>query len=158
MGQAHFNLFKMDSKQLKETLASIKHDFFAYRNGMVSDALKKAGSPHKLSYGLQLPQLSEIAKKLPSDMALAEKLWQDKDTRESRLLSFFLFPKELVGMKKAKELIEDLQTREEAEILVFRLFRHLPFTLSLSETIKKSNPDNPIISYCHELVSKSFNS
>ena len=45
-------------------LQSIKKDFFVFRNGIVADTLRKAGMPHKVIFGLQIPQIAAIAKDL----------------------------------------------------------------------------------------------
>ena len=42
-------------------LQQIKSRFMAMRNGIVADALRKGGMPHKVIFGLNVPQLSEIA-------------------------------------------------------------------------------------------------
>ena len=39
-------------------LKEIKHQFMAFRNGIVADALRKAGYDYKVIFGLQLPQLT----------------------------------------------------------------------------------------------------
>ena len=46
-----------------ENIKEIKHSFLAFRNGIVSDTLRKAGMPYGIIFGLQLPQLAEIARR-----------------------------------------------------------------------------------------------
>lgn len=137
----------MDNNNHQDTLKEIRHQFLVYRNGMVADALKKAGYPYNLIYGLQLPQLNLIAKNLVSDYSLAMSLWQQKDVRESRLLSFFLFPKEEMTLDIALSLINSLQTPEEADILNFKLLRFLPFAAELA-AIPDNQNNNPFFAYC----------
>ena len=45
-------------------LQNIKRRFFALRNGVIADTLRRAGSPFKIIFGLNLPQLAEIAAEL----------------------------------------------------------------------------------------------
>ena len=77
-------------------IKDIKHQFLAYRNGIIADTLRKAGYPHPIIFGLQIPQLGEIAQMVLSDHntdrnALAHQLWADKTVRESPLLACWLF-------------------------------------------------------------------
>lgn len=110
---------------------NIKKEFFAFRNGITADILRKAGMPYKVIYGLQIPQIAQIAKQYTPDMNLADKLWDDKGVRESRLLATYLFPTGEVTMEKAIELMQSVQTQEESDMLAFRLLKRLPFAQSL---------------------------
>ena len=95
-------------------LAEIKKRFFALRNGVVADTLRKAGMPYKMIFGLQVPQLAEIARSLKPETALADELWKDRDVRESRLLACYLFPVSGTDMKKALALARDARTKKKA--------------------------------------------
>lgn len=106
-------------------IQSIKKEFFARRNGVTADVLRKAGMPYKVIFGLQVPQLAEIARGIGYDDSLAETLWSDSDVRESRLLATYLFNPANMSIDKAIGLSRKLQTREEADMLAFRLLRYL---------------------------------
>ena len=43
----------------------IKRRFFAMRNGIVADTIRKAGFDYRMIFGLNLPQLKDIAAELP---------------------------------------------------------------------------------------------
>jgi 3-methyladenine DNA glycosylase AlkD len=126
---------------MDETIREIKHQFMAFRNGIIADTLRKAGYPYSVIFGLNLPQLSQIAKDLDHNIKLASTLWQDKNVRESRLLATYLFPTD-IDEATACELIDTLQTNEEADMLAFRLLKRLPYAPQLVE--KYSSDSNPI--------------
>ena len=73
-------------------MKDIKKEFFAFRNGITADILRKAGMPYKIIFGLQVPQIAQIARGHKPDMELADRLWNDTEVRESRLLATYLFP------------------------------------------------------------------
>lgn len=123
-------------------LSQIKQLFFSFRNGIVADALRKAGMPYKVIFGLQIPQIAQIASTLQPSVELADQLWSDKDVRESRILAAYLFPLEDVTLEKALSIASDLQTREEADMISFRLFKRLPFAAELLSEMEK-NPATP---------------
>lgn len=126
---------------------NIRKTFYTYRNGVVADALKKAGDPHVMIFGLQLPQLGAIAKELlalleddgRSELAehdrisLARQLWSERDCRESRLLAAYLFDPARLSLDEASGLLRECQTHEEVDILVFRALRHTPHLALLLE-------------------------
>jgi len=96
-------------------------------------------------FGLNVPQIAEIARNInPPAPELAEKLWAERHVRESRLLACYLFSHDL-NFDKAYALIEDVQTIEEADMLCFRLLKHLDFAGELIE--RASGSDNELIRY-----------
>ena len=110
----------------------IKNQFFAYRNGIVAQTLRDAGDPHPRIFGLQLPQIAAIAREIGFDEVKARQLWADRDCRESRLLACYLFDPETLEEEDAMALATDVITREEADILAWRLLRRLPYASALS--------------------------
>lgn len=123
-------------------IKEIKKEFFAFRNGIVADALRKAGMPYKVIFGLQVPQLAQIARSYEPSMELANQLWDDKDVRESRLLATYLFPIDNISEEKAIELMRSTQTPEESDMLAFRLLKHLPYAPELLD-VAQSDPSIP---------------
>lgn len=119
-------------------LREIKQEFYAYRNGIVADALRKAGMPYKVIFGLQVPQLAEISRQIIARIEsqnnendaiaerrrLAQALWDDRGVRESRLLACYLFDHTQMDRAEAESLLNDIQTPEERDMLNFRLLRH----------------------------------
>lgn len=110
----------------------IKRNFFAMRNGIVADTIRRGGLQYKMIFGLNLPQIADIAASLPHTRELAEELWADVRTRESRLLSPMLYPREELTRERAAGLLSEAQTIEVADILCHRLLRHMPFALDLA--------------------------
>lgn len=124
-------MFIQDSSTMEDYIREIKHAFMTYRNGVIADTLRKAGMPYSLIFGLQLPQLSSIARSVPHSVELADRLWADKNVRESRLLACWIYPTDSLPMGKAIELASETITREETDILCFRLLRNLPYAAEL---------------------------
>lgn len=120
----------------------------AFRNGIVADALRKAGMPYGVIFGLQLPQISDIAKQAVAGLddeerlTLANVLWEDRNVRESRLLACYLYPKSLATKENILRMAEDVRTREEADILAFRLVSKLPVAEEILEEVDAKNDKN----------------
>jgi len=110
-------------------LRQIKLDFFAFRNGIIADALRKAGDPHTVILGCQLVDIVAIAQNIGDDdsnQELARALWADEKSRESRLLAPMVYPSRLMPMKEATEWLLGVISQEEADVLCHRLLQHLP--------------------------------
>lgn len=104
----------------------IKRRFFAMRNGIIADTIRKAGLDYKMIFGLNIPQIKEIAEALPHTSILAEEMWADKRTRESMLLAPMLYPVEALDITTAKRWVEEVTTTEVADTLCHSLLRHHP--------------------------------
>lgn len=133
-------------------LKEIQQQFFAYRNGILADQLRSAGCPCSVIFGLNVPQLAAIARQYESSTELADALWGKKNDREARLLACYLFPKSEVDADKARALIADVQTPEEADMLCFRLLKHLPFASELAAETATS--DNQLTAYLSRSLSR----
>ena len=113
------------------TIQEVHQRFFSFRNGIVAKAFHDSGHAYKRVFGLQLPQLAAIAKEIGFNNELARNLWAEKDCREARLLAFYLFDPSSLAEEDAITMSQDILTREEADILAWRLLRRLPYASAL---------------------------
>lgn len=112
-------------------LQTIKRRLFAMRNGIIADTLRKAGSPYRIIFGVNLPQLSEIASEIGKDLELATVLWDNKSTRESRMIAPMIYPLEHLTAEKASEMFADTDSTEVMDILCHKLLRQTTFSSDL---------------------------
>ena len=108
---------------------------FAMRNGIIADTLRSAGSPFQIIFGLNLPQLVEIANTNGPSKELAQKLWANTTTRESMLLAPMLMPIDDFCIEEARQWAAEAQVEEVADILCHRLLRHMPYAWQLAEEL-----------------------
>ena len=111
----------------------IRKEFFAFRNGIVADKLRKAGDPHHIIMGCLLVDIQAIAQRqreaLDSNSRLAElaeELWQDTQSRECRLAAPMLYPPQSMTLEHALRWCETVETVEVADNLCHKLLRHIP--------------------------------
>ena len=117
-----------------------KQQFFALRNGLLADTLRKqCALPYKLLFGLNIIQLREIAAQAGKDADLAKTLWADTDCRESRLLAPMVMP------EPDLQWLAEVRTPEEADILCHASLRHHPDAETAAANAAKS--EKPLIRY-----------
>ncbi|MDE6161059.1 MAG: DNA alkylation repair protein [Muribaculaceae bacterium] len=118
-------------------MQSVKRRFFAMRNGVIADTLRRAGSPFRVIFGLNLPQIVEIAAEVPPDHAreLAEALWANNGTRESMLIAPMLMPRDAVDAARAAAMLRETPCAEVADVLCHRLLRHMPYAFDLAREL-----------------------
>lgn len=131
----------MDSKIIKE----IKTQFFALRNGEIADRLRKAGSPYRIIFGLLVPQIQEVALSQEYSRELAQFLWDNVSTRESRLLATMVFPKDEFTMEDALKWLETVDTEELVDMFCFQLVRNVEGAESL--VAKFIDNEKPLLKY-----------
>ena len=108
-------------------MQQIKRRFFAMRNGALAEQMRRQGATYSIIFGLNLPQLKEIADEVGQSATLAEKLWANTSTRESLLLAPMIYPKGEMTLPVALRWATSCPTAEVADILCHRLLRHLPY-------------------------------
>lgn len=121
----------MDEETIKSEVASIKRSFYAYRNGIVADALRRAGDPHHFIMGCQLVDIASIARQYGHLACLAEALWKDTESRESRMIAPMLYPPAKFTQDKAETWAQSVECNEIADVLCHRLLRNLDYAPDL---------------------------
>lgn len=144
----------MDKETLTTAMKAIKHDFMVFRNGMTADTLRKAGMPYSIIFGLNVPQLASIARTHVPSQELARMLWEDDKVRESRLLAAYLWPAELLGEEEAWQVASSVLTREEADILAFRLLKNVPYAERLATRLSES--PSPLVRYSGQALRRNL--
>lgn len=142
----------MDMDTVKEILREIRKEFFAFRNGIVADKLRKAGDPHTMIMGCLLVDISAIAARFRNDIDdkqqlqdIATQLWSDTNSRECRLAAPMLYPAELMTLELALQWCHTVETVEVADNLCHKLLRHIDNSDTLFRQL--ISDDNPLIKY-----------
>ncbi len=120
-------------------MQQVKRRFFAMRNGMLADQMRSRGLSYKVNFGLNIPQIKEIAADLlasgmtsSEQLELACRLWENMNTRESRLLAPMIFPADIMPRETAMLWLSEAQTTEIADHLCHSLLRRLPFAAEIA--------------------------
>lgn len=87
-----------------DDFARLKQRIYVMRNGVVADTLRAGGCPYRLIFGLNLPQLREIAAEYGPDESLARELLTHPDLRENILMAMLLYPREALTVETARNL------------------------------------------------------
>ena len=140
------------SMEIQEILREIRKEFFAFRNGIVADKLRKAGDPHSMIMGCLLVDISAITARIRESIndkeqlaAIASELWKDTKSRECRLAAPMLYPAEDMSLELAQQWCETVETVEVADNLCHKLLRHLSDADSLFRQLIIE--EQPLIKY-----------
>lgn len=106
----------MEQTEKFSEMQQIKRRFFAMRNGVVADTLRRGGSSFRIIFGLNLPQLRDIAAEIGADRHLADLLWQNTSTRESLLLALLLIDPARLTRGEVERMAADITDREVADM------------------------------------------
>lgn len=93
------------------------------RNGILSETYRRANSPYKIIFGLNLPQIREIAAEFGSNQELSAKLWDDSRCRESVLLAPLLADPDKLTRDRVMELIDTAVSAEAIDMLCIGLLK-----------------------------------
>ncbi len=126
-------------------IQQLKRRFFALRNGAVADSMRKAGAPYRIIFGLNLPQLADLAAGFGPDPELALRLRDNTTTRESLLIAPMLYPADSLTVADALDWIRLSPTTEVIDILCLKLLRHHPDPAAIIAPLAVS--DRPLERY-----------
>ena len=118
-----------------DTLKEIRKEFFAHRNGIVAEALRKTGDQHQVILGCQLADVIAIACRYEKSAELAQSLWNDINSRECRMAATMLYPIQDFKMETALAWCQSVESVEISDVLCHRLLRHLPYAVELWEQL-----------------------
>lgn len=140
----------MDNKNILSR--EIRKEFFAFRNGIIADKLRKAGDPHGMIMGCLLVDVQGIAARTREAIGdtkqlavLAQELWSDTNSRECRLAAPMLYPAESMTLEQAQQWCSTVETVEVADTLCHKLLRHLPDADALFRQLIAD--DRPLVKY-----------
>ena len=130
----------------------IRKEFFAFRNGIVADKLRKAGDPHTMIMGCLLVDVQAIVQRQREAIddaqtlkALALELWNDTNSRECRLAAPMLYPAELMTLEQALQWCLSVETIAVADNLCHQLLRHLAAADALFRQL--ISHEKPLVKY-----------
>ncbi len=142
-------------------MQAVKRRFFAMRNGLLADQMKRAGAPYRVNFGLLQAQIADIAgqvadgtlderpeKLTPEGMAeLARSLRDNASTRESLLIAPMLMPLEFVDDDEARAWLLSCPTTEVADTLCLKLLRRHPAATAIANETLLNDGATPIQRY-----------
>ncbi len=129
-------------------MQEVKRAMYARRNGQLADTLRRSGAaPFAIIFGLNLPQIDELAAMFGPDAELARRLHDNKSTRESQLLAAAMMPRDAIEIDEALQWLTEAQSAEVADILCHRLLRHLHYADSLAGHILDDPKSNAAARY-----------
>ena len=125
---------------MEETIKAIKRRFRLRMNGPVAASMREKGMNYRVNFGLNYPQIKEIAAGLQPDRALAGRLWEE-DVRESKILSTLIYPPGEMSRSEADKWVKEIPYPEIADYAVMNLFVRLSFAPELMmESVRSGNP------------------
>lgn len=159
---SHTAIPDREERELPEfnAMQKVKRRFFAMRNGDLAAQMAVRGARYRINFGLNLPQIVEIARDflpggtefdgLPEDFDMADfarRLRDNTTTRESRLIAPMLFPLEKLTAEEALEWARSADVPEVADVLCLKLLRHFPQAEETVERLLESGSTD-INRYC----------
>lgn len=125
-------------------MQTVKRRFFAMRNGVIADTMRRAGSPFNVVFGLNLPQIVEIAAEIKAGEhagELAASLWANRTCRESMLLAPMLMDAAELPRTQAETMMRETPCAEVADVLCHRLLRHTSYARDLALALAADEDD-----------------
>ena len=112
-----------NNDNIKQTANDIRLQFRTLMNGVASQSMRNKGAQYHINWGIQLPQLQQLAANYEKNAQLAVTLWKD-DVRESKIMATLLMPHEEMLPDMMELWMQQITNREIAEMAVLNLFQY----------------------------------
>lgn len=122
----------------EEIIRNTRKQFFAYRNGIIADSLRKNGDPHSMIMGCQMTDVAQISTAIEPSKEIAEAFWTDTKHRECRMIAPMLYPAADMDKTTALQWAKNVECEEIADVLCHRLLRKLPFAVEIVTELRSS--------------------
>lgn len=122
-------------------MQTLKRRFFAMRNGVIADRLRRAGSQFRIIFGLNLPQLNEIAADYGHDPEFAALLWNNITTRESMLLAPMLMTTDDIPADSIEIFCSRIADVELADVVCHKLLKRMDDPVAIALRFADSSSD-----------------
>jgi dipeptidyl-peptidase-3 len=129
------------------TIQHIKQRFYAMRNGIIADTMRRVGAPYRMIFGVNLPQLTAIAASIEPNASLAEQLWSDSTTRESVLLAPMVMPADSFTIDTARRWIATAPSNEAIDVLCLKLLSRMPYLAELATALAADESQSDLTAY-----------
>lgn len=110
-------------------------------NGVTSTSMREKGLNYKLNFGLNIPQIKQLASHYKPDKKLAETLWKE-ETRELKILATLLYPVNDFSPETADKWVFSIPNQEIREQLCINLLQHTSFASKLAQELSNSPDKN----------------
>ena len=143
-------------ENIETLLKDIKNNFYRFRNGIIANSMRVLYPKGKMIFGLNVPQFIELSSLYPKSRDLAKALWDDNSSRETRLLALYLFPPSSITFPDIIELMESLESTEQADFLAFKVLRNIPDPKEVYNELIKIKFTNPLSNYAINMFQKNI--
>lgn len=126
-------------------MQTLKRRFFAMRNGLLADQMRRAGSNFRIIFGLNIIQLNEIAADYGHDAEFAATLWKNSTTRESMLLAPMLWRSDDFSFDEVIALCKEVTDPEVADMVCHKLLKQREDSTEIIDKLIVT--DEPLLRY-----------
>lgn len=129
---------------MEQKISAIRKTVKLHMNGAAAYTMQEMGLKYDQNYGVSIPDLRAVARKISPDKDLAIRLWQ-MNIREMKILATLLFPASLLNNETAVAWQNECNNIELIEQSVMNLFQHWEKAVDFSLECTHYNDKNKLI-------------
>lgn len=106
--------FFVENQRIEKEVEWVKNQVRLHMNGATTSQMEQRGIHYRVNYGVAVPHLMQLAKRIPVSYELAERLWF-LEIRETMLLAAMLVPAEAMTVARCKEWAAKINNKDLVE-------------------------------------------
>ncbi|MCT4645423.1 MAG: DNA alkylation repair protein [Carboxylicivirga sp.] len=117
--------FFIDNQKVVKELDWVTKQLRLHMNGAATAQMEEGGIKYRLNYGVAIPHIKQLAKRIPVSFELAERMWF-QEIRETMLLAALIVPAEEMSVVRCNEWCELITNKDLVERTAMFLWSRLP--------------------------------
>ncbi len=97
--------FFIENQKVEKELEWVLTQVRLHMNGATSAQMEERGIKYRINYGVSIPHLKQLAKRIPVSYELAERLWF-MEIRETMILAAIIVPEDTMSLERCLEWSE----------------------------------------------------
>ncbi len=106
--------FFIENQRVEKEVEWVKNQVRLHMNGATTSQMEQGGIHYRLNYGVAVPHLKQLAKRIPVSYELAERLWF-LEIRETMLLAALIVPAEEMTLQRCEEWASKIDNKDLVE-------------------------------------------
>jgi 3-methyladenine DNA glycosylase AlkD len=106
--------FFVENQRIEKEVEWVRNQVRLHMNGATTSQMEQGGIHYRVNYGVAVPHLMQLAKRIPVSYELAERLWF-LEIRETMLLAAILVPAEAMTIARCNEWASKINNKDLVE-------------------------------------------
>ncbi|MCU4155239.1 DNA alkylation repair protein [Carboxylicivirga sp. A043] len=106
--------FFVENQKIEKEMSWVQAQLRLHMNGATTEQMERSGIDYRINYGVGIPHLKQLAKRIPVSFEVAERMWFS-EVREMMLLAALIVPTENMTLDFCRDWAKQINNKDLVE-------------------------------------------